>query len=134
MPPSSADILERSGIPAEVISEDATPGRIDALWPGADWLVDGLLGTGLTRPVEGLLARAIASMNRSGRPILALDLPSGLDADAGKPLGDAIRARGHRDLRRSQARLRRRGGPGLYRRGRRGRHRRAPSPPLRKKD
>jgi NAD(P)H-hydrate epimerase len=86
------DILERSGIESAIVEDDATPERIDALWPNADWLVDGLLGTGLTRPVEGLLARAIASMNRSGRPILALDLPSGLDADTGQPLGDAIRA------------------------------------------
>lgn len=86
------DILESAKIPATIVPEDAEPDRIDALWAGADWLVDGLLGTGLTRPVDGLLARAIASMNRSGRPILALDLPSGLDADAGKPLGDAIRA------------------------------------------
>ena len=65
---------------------------IDRLWAGAAWVVDGLLGTGLTRPVAGLLARAIASINRSGRPILALDLPSGLDADSGQPLGVAIRA------------------------------------------
>jgi NAD(P)H-hydrate epimerase len=86
------DILERSEIPAEIIEDDVSPERIDALWLGVDWLVDGLLGTGLTRPVEGLLARAIASMNRSGRPILALDLPSGLDADTGQPLGEAIHA------------------------------------------
>ncbi len=86
------DILERSGIAAVIVPEDAPPESIDALWDGADWLVDGLLGTGLARPVEGLLARAIASMNRSKVPILALDLPSGLDADTGEPLGDAIRA------------------------------------------
>ena len=86
------DILDRSEIPAEIIEDAAPAGRIDALWLGADWLVDGLLGTGLTRPVEGLLARAIASMNRSRLPILALDLPSGLDADTGQPLGEAIRA------------------------------------------
>ena len=86
------DILDRSGIEAVVVEDDAPLDRIDALWPGADWLVDALLGTGLTRPVEGLLARGIASMNRSDRPILALDLPSGLDADAGQPLGDAIHA------------------------------------------
>ena len=86
------DILERSGIESVIVEDDATPDRLDALWDGADWLVDALLGTGLARPAEGLLARAIASMNRSGRPILALDLPSGLDADAGQPLGDAIHA------------------------------------------
>jgi NAD(P)H-hydrate epimerase len=87
------DILSRSGISSETISETTPDDQIDALWLGADWLVDGLLGTGLTRPVEGLLARAIASMNRSGLPILALDLPSGLDTDTGLPLGEAIRAR-----------------------------------------
>jgi NAD(P)H-hydrate epimerase len=86
------DILERSEIPAQIIQEDAAADQIDALWDEADWLVDALLGTGLTRPVEGLLARAIASMNRSKRPILALDLPSGLDTDTGEPLGEAIHA------------------------------------------
>jgi NAD(P)H-hydrate epimerase len=62
-------------------------------WPEADWVVDALLGTGLTRPVEGNLRMVIEAMNRSGKPILALDLPSGLDADSGQPLGVAVRAR-----------------------------------------
>jgi NAD(P)H-hydrate epimerase len=86
------DILERSEIPIEVIDDNAPLDRLDTLWPDADWLVDALLGTGLTRPAEGLLARAIDSMNRSNRPILALDLPSGLGADTGEPLGEAIHA------------------------------------------
>lgn len=60
----------------------------------SDWVVDALLGTGLTRPVEGILNAAIALLNRSGKPILALDLPSGLDADTGRPLGIAVRAQG----------------------------------------
>jgi NAD(P)H-hydrate epimerase len=58
----------------------------------ADWIVDGLLGTGLLREVDGMLAELINSVNASGRPILALDLPSGLDADTGQPLGPTIRA------------------------------------------
>lgn len=57
-----------------------------------DWLVDGLLGTGLSRPVEGPLCSLIELMNNSGKAILALDLPSGLDADTGCPLGVAVRA------------------------------------------
>ena len=85
-------IVDRCPIDAVEAGENATNEAIDQLWGDADWLVDGLLGTGLSRPVEGLLARAIRSMNQSGRPILALDLPSGLDADSGRPLGDAIRA------------------------------------------
>lgn len=84
------EILERSGVPQRTGPDlDGLDARIAA----ADWLVDGLLGTGLTRPVEGPLREAIEAMNRSGRPILALDLPSGLDADSGRPLGVAVRAR-----------------------------------------
>lgn len=84
------EILDRSEITIKIVDEN-TP--LDDLWIGADWLVDALLGTGLTRPVEGLLGRAIDSMNGSKLPILALDLPSGLDADTGQPLGTAIHAR-----------------------------------------
>jgi NAD(P)H-hydrate epimerase len=91
------DILARSGID-QSYWEPGGPGeheagRLDALLSGADWVVDGLLGTGLMRDVEGTLRAAIEAMNRSGKPILALDLPSGLDADTGRPLGAAVRAR-----------------------------------------
>lgn len=84
------EILERSGIPQEAVA-DAT--GLDARIAAAGWVVDGLLGTGLTRPVEGPIRDAIEALNRSGRPVLALDLPSGLDADSGRPLGAAVRAR-----------------------------------------
>ena len=63
-----------------------------AILGDAEWLVDGLLGTGLSRPVDGALRTVIEVMNRSGKPIFALDLPSGLDADTGQPLGVAVRA------------------------------------------
>lgn len=58
----------------------------------ADVVVDALLGTGLDRPVAGAIADAIARINASGRPALALDIPSGLAADRGAVLGDAVRA------------------------------------------
>jgi len=90
-------IVDRSEIPQEVWfearAEAPSPADLDALFADADWLVDGLLGTGLTRPVEGMFREVVAAMNRSGRPILALDLPSGLDADSGLPLGLAVVAR-----------------------------------------
>ncbi len=84
-------ILDRSGI--DQIAWQNEPSTLDALVAGADWVVDALLGTGLTRPVEGILRDAIEAINRSGKPVLALDLPSGLDADRGVPLGAAVRAR-----------------------------------------
>jgi len=86
-------ILERSGIAQAAWPDDPLDfARLDGLLGGADWAIDALLGTGLTRPVEGPLRAAIEAMNRAGKPILALDLPSGLDADTGQPLGAAVRA------------------------------------------
>lgn len=55
-------------------------------------IVDALLGTGLTREVSGDYARAIDLINASGQPVLAIDIPSGLSADTGCPLGAAVRA------------------------------------------
>lgn len=55
-------------------------------------LVDALLGTGLSGAVRGACAEAIAALNASGLPVLALDIPSGLCADSGQVLGCAVRA------------------------------------------
>lgn len=56
-------------------------------------IVDGLFGIGLRRPLEAPYTGAIEAVNASGIPVLAIDVPSGLDADTGKVLGHAIRAR-----------------------------------------
>ena len=58
----------------------------------SDILVDAIFGTGLNAPVEGVPAAAITLMNTSGRPIVAVDLPSGLDADTGAVLGTCVTA------------------------------------------
>jgi NAD(P)H-hydrate epimerase len=55
-------------------------------------IVDALLGTGLHGPVREEFARVIRYINSAGRPIFALDVPSGLDSDSGVPLGDTVRA------------------------------------------
>lgn len=59
---------------------------------GAEVLVDAVFGTGLDRKVEGRWASAIVSLNAASAPILALDIPSGLNADTGRIMGEAVRA------------------------------------------
>ena len=58
----------------------------------ADVIVDALLGTGLDRPVTGLYALAIALINQSPVPVVAVDSPSGLNADTGNVMGSAVKA------------------------------------------
>ncbi len=64
--------------------------------PAADWrpdlIFDGLLGTGLDRKPEGDFASAIRWMNQDSAPVIALDIPSGLNADSGTPMGEAVRS------------------------------------------
>jgi NAD(P)H-hydrate epimerase len=55
-----------------------------------DLIVDAIFGTGLDRPVSGQAARAIEWINRTRRPVLAADLPSGMDCDSGRALGAAV--------------------------------------------
>ena len=55
-------------------------------------LVDAILGTGSKNVVAGLFAEAITFMNAAGLPIIAVDIPSGIDTDNGQPLGVAIQA------------------------------------------
>ncbi len=56
----------------------------------ADCLVDALFGTGLGRPLEGLFAEAVRGINALGRPVVAVDLPSGLDASRGEIPGPHV--------------------------------------------
>jgi NAD(P)H-hydrate epimerase len=58
----------------------------------ADLVLDGLLGYSVSGPPRGEIASLIVAANASRRPILAIDLPSGLDPDSGRPLGETIRA------------------------------------------
>jgi len=57
-----------------------------------DVIVDALLGTGLDRPVRDQWAEAIRLINNCGKPVLALDIPSGLNVDTGAIMGTAVQA------------------------------------------
>lgn len=58
----------------------------------ADVIVDALLGTGLSSDVSGIYLEAVGLMNASGRPIVSVDIPSGIHGTTGRVLGGAVRA------------------------------------------
>jgi ADP-dependent NAD(P)H-hydrate dehydratase / NAD(P)H-hydrate epimerase len=55
-------------------------------------IVDAMLGTGIKGKVKGIYARAINLINKSNKPVISIDIPSGLDADTGNPSGVAVKA------------------------------------------
>ncbi|MCY2950875.1 MAG: NAD(P)H-hydrate epimerase, partial [Planctomycetota bacterium] len=59
----------------------------------ADLIVDAILGTGLRKSPREPFGEIVAAVERTGRPVLAVDVPSGLDCDTGEPLGACIRAK-----------------------------------------
>ncbi|MAW61790.1 MAG: NAD(P)H-hydrate epimerase [Planctomycetes bacterium] len=84
-PSSSAAGLAREtarAAGAQIIDSPELPGKLRPAW-----VLDGLFGVGLCRPIEGAAAAALERIAAFEAPILALDLPSGLDADSGEALG-----------------------------------------------
>ena len=73
-------------IPFTNFQVEAVEGRSQSV------LVDALLGTGLDREVTGDFAAAIAAINTDDSPVLSVDIPSGLHANTGEPLGGAVAA------------------------------------------
>jgi len=68
----------------------ADEARVDTFH--CDAVVDAIFGTGLDRDVRGLASDVIALINESGRPVLSLDIPSGISGDTGRVMGIAVRA------------------------------------------
>jgi ADP-dependent NAD(P)H-hydrate dehydratase / NAD(P)H-hydrate epimerase len=74
---------------------EATSGRCTTVtddFEHADVIVDALFGIGLSRPLEGAAANLVSRINDAGKPVLALDVPTGVDAQTGNVAGEAVRA------------------------------------------
>lgn len=97
---ANARILESVGVPIAWLTErdgahdraTVAQSRLREALRGAAWIVDALLGTGAAGSPRPPFDRVIRQLNASGVPILALDLPSGLDCDTGRPGEPTIRA------------------------------------------
>jgi hydroxyethylthiazole kinase-like uncharacterized protein yjeF len=108
-----AGLASQKGIPAEVkwlVSPDRLKGDARLAWQWAeqqgvgiksytsspnlpgDVIVDAMLGTGLQGNVRDSYSGAILAVNKSGKPVVAVDLPSGLNADTGMALGTCVAA------------------------------------------
>jgi len=86
-------ILEKTGVPIEVFGGGHDAERLARLLDGAAWIVDALLGTGATGEPRPPLDAVIDQWNAHPAPKLAVDVPSGLDCDTGRPARHTIRAR-----------------------------------------
>lgn len=80
------------GLSLRSLTDSAGFARLRVALDECDGVVDALFGTGLTRALTGGARRAVAALNAAGRPIVSADLPSGLSADLGAPIGPAVRA------------------------------------------
>jgi NAD(P)H-hydrate epimerase len=86
-------ILSRSGPPIRLMASDEFDAeQLRQELAVADWIVDGLFGSGLSGPLRPPFDQIVAMINATSARILAVDIPSGLDSDTGQPLGLTIRA------------------------------------------
>lgn len=85
-------VLKAAGMDIVELDQMPAPERIIPEFDRADWIIDALLGTGTRGAIREPYVSVIASMNASGKKILAVDLPSGMDCDTGLPLGACVRA------------------------------------------
>lgn len=81
------NIVRKLGIPMYALNRS-----VPRLLKSADVIIDAIFGIGLTRAIQGPIKKLIAQVNSLNKPVLAVDIPSGLDTDTGRPLGTAIKA------------------------------------------
>jgi hydroxyethylthiazole kinase-like uncharacterized protein yjeF len=92
---TNLNILERMGRSIERLNpaDNDIAERVVHFSAGASAIVDALFGTGLKGQLSDEYKRLIENINSCNIPVLAVDIPSGIDCDSGKPLGTAIRAK-----------------------------------------
>lgn len=89
------DLLEGAQVAVHEVLGEGELGRMREQLLQASLIVDAIFGTGLKQEVSGLYRQAIEAINAAGtagRPVVALDLPSGLEGNRGRILGNAVRA------------------------------------------
>ena len=93
--PSAAmnrDICLKMGVEVQALEAERDWDKVQLVLRFADGVLDGILGTGFNGPLRESVERLIGLVNASGRPVVAIDVPSGVNADTGAVASDAVRA------------------------------------------
>ena len=85
-------ILEKIGVGITELLEGNEPHTFRADIEKAQLILDGIFGTGLSREVSGIAGTVIERINGSGKPVLSIDIPSGVDGTDGSVRGKCIKA------------------------------------------
>lgn len=86
------NIIKKMGINLVVVQDDSYNEEITASLLMSDIVVDGLLGTGINKPVKGFMAEIINIINNADRYTVSIDVPSGINVDTGEICGTCVRA------------------------------------------
>jgi len=83
-------ILEKMGLGPREVRGDADLPWVQAAIGAADLVVDALLGTGSRPPLTGVVDQIVGIVNSSGKPVVSIDIPTGLDTDTGAVPGNCM--------------------------------------------
>ena len=84
-------IVSKMNIPS-VLMTAASEEKIFKFCQESELVVDAIFGVGIHSPVRGIFEKAIRAINRCQKPVVSIDIPSGLDADTGQVHGVAVKA------------------------------------------
>jgi NAD(P)H-hydrate epimerase len=86
------EIFRRMGRDISEVTSERQWKKQRRLLKDCDFVIDALLGTGISSSVRGLYGKVIEDVNRADKPVTAIDIPSGLNADTGQVMGVAVQA------------------------------------------
>lgn len=85
-------VIQKMGLEILEVPDAKRWGTKRRVLRNCDYIIDGILGTGLNSPVKGFYSQVLKYVNALGKPVMAIDIPSGLNADTGQIMGLAIKA------------------------------------------
>jgi NAD(P)H-hydrate epimerase len=91
-PAVNFSIVSRMKIPFFLVLEKGDVAGLRTRLQDADFVIDALFGVGLKAPLTDIFLDTVYTLNGSGKKVISVDIPSGLDADTGRVLGAAVKA------------------------------------------